>query len=142
MGFEYVPYIGSHIGEYIPELCFEVRLTDPAKYYVQGWKGFFNITGIRRGNYRPGIIVIMNSSEIYNSEVITLQLIDATHRKTCFTIEYSDIANFFTHGGDLISVSVYHPFGIPQLLYNGIIMYDFRKSIVIMQVAMGCGSCT
>ena len=43
--FEYFEYFGSQLGEYIPEICVEPVLTDPAKYYVKGWEGFFNING-------------------------------------------------------------------------------------------------
>ena len=129
LGFEYYPYIGSYQGEYIPELCFQVGLTDPAKYYVQGWEG---IIGTTATFYHNDIRLTINSSEIYFSEVITLQLTNATHRKTCFKIEYSDIANFIHGGGNVIYVSVHDPFGIPTEIEDAIVIPDTCKFIVIV----------
>ena len=79
--FEYSHYIGSQLGEYIPEICVEPFLTDPAEYYDKGWEGFFNISGTILGHI----------SSVFSFFEVTL---NATHLKPCFTIEYSNIASF------------------------------------------------
>ena len=110
--FQHYEYIGSRLGEYIPEICVEPSLTDPDEYYVQGWEGFFNTIGtttitigtttitigtttitkdIRVSEYH--ILITPTSSMIIHSPLqrhyeVTL---NATHLKPCFKIKYSHI---------------------------------------------------
>ena len=97
--FQHYEYIGSRLGEYIPEICVEPSLTDPDEYYVQGWEGFFNAIGattitkdVRVSEYHifitPRSTMIIHSPPLQRHYEVTL---NATHLKPCFKIEYSHI---------------------------------------------------
>ena len=126
--FEYFRYFGSQLGEYIPEICVEPVLTDPAEYYVKGWEGFFNIIGtttittdIILRQYFPS-----ESSVIFTFEVT----LNSTHRKPCFTIEYSNIASFV----DDYRFFILQLFNCSSRLFALLDVFSSCKSLVIMHV--------
>ena len=81
--FQYNVYFGSHLGQYIPEICVEPVLTDPARYYVQGWEGYFNTIGATTID----IPIYLDYYHYYDEINVT-----ATHLKSCLDIRYSNIA--------------------------------------------------
>ena len=85
---QYDQYIGSHLGEYIPEICVEPALTDPAEYYVQGWEGFFNTIGTTTITKD----ICIWGYTLYPPLTFEVTL-NATHPKPCLEMEYSNIAS-------------------------------------------------
>ena len=102
--FQYDYYIGSHLGEYIPDiLCVEPALTDPDEYYVQGWEGFFNTIGAT--TITKDITFISQKPYNFDDYEVTL---NATHLKSCLDIRYPNNTgnlfyknSFLLHDGSL-----------------------------------------
>ena len=93
--FQYHVYFGSHLGQYIPEICVEPVLTDPARYYVQGWEGYFNTIGTTT------IDIPINLEFYYYYDEINVTL-NATHLKSCLEIRYSNIARYLYSTDDIV----------------------------------------
>ena len=128
--FEHHFYIGSQLGEYIPEICVEPALTDPAEYYVQGWEGFFKTIGTTTITEDVFVLEFQSLIPIF----IFGATWNATHLKPCFKVEYSNIASYF----DVFDISGFAVF----ILYlnntsrqpSYLEVFSSCKSIVIIQV--------
>ena len=117
MKVQYDHYIGSRLGEYIPEICVEPALTDPAEYYVQGWEGFFNTIGAT--TITKDITLVSHRPNNIDDFEVTL---NATHLKSCLDIRYNpnitrDLFYYFSLYGGSLS------------LYADLYVFDRCKSI-------------
>ena len=133
--FEYFYYVGSQLGEYIPEICVELFLTDPDKYYDKGWEGFFNIIGTTTTT--TDIILRRYSSSVILTFEVTW---NATHLKPCFTIEYSNIASFVDDYSYYSYYGYYSSFLLEDSsrprLYTRLFIFSSCKSIVMEHVGL------
>ena len=120
MKFQYDYYIGSHLGEYIPEICVQPALNDPDEYYVQGWEGFYNTFG---ATTITNFVTLRSRRRYYYQDFeVTL---NATHLKSCLDIKYSNISRYWLSQNCFPRCLLYSS----PTLYASLIVLNTCKSI-------------